>query len=594
MNSRLVLPAPVRRHRRVVRACAVLAASAVVAAIGVSTAAPGSATTDPACPSATDLTTLTPGAPLHGLTVSAGTTPDAFTGTVIGIEKDGIVPGVDLVIVTLDSPAIDAAGGVWQGMSGSPVYAADDSLVGAVSWGLSYGASHIIGLTPAAEMQAMLDDTSPGPAALPDHVLLSPAMQRAVVRTGDATPAAARSGMRPMALPLAVSGLSTLRVDQLASDLDGVRPYSAPAVSTAAAQTDEIVPGGNLAASIAYGSFSAVAVGTATEVCGDQVLAFGHPLMDVPRGDLTMHGADALYVQPDSLGQPFKVANVSGPVGSVPDNLLAGLHGYLGAAPEATEVHSVSTLGDEEPVVGTTYISLRPLMPTYLAFSAVSVEDRALSVNMNSWFGALGSDLVYWTVQGVRADGSPFSMSRLDRFASATDVAYTWPWALHDELNQLLNNETETVTITSVSTTSQTDPEYQHLVIAGLEKRVSGAWRPVTSRKALQVRAGTTQQLRVVMHSAALGTRTKVFAVDVPAKAAGRSGSLSVSGGDDVYAEAPPEATVDRMLKVFAAEPRNDEVVTSVSFAGLPASAGRLLTKATVGGSLDVAIRVVS
>ncbi|MCB0896242.1 MAG: hypothetical protein KDB43_12845, partial [Nocardioidaceae bacterium] len=84
MNSRLVLPAPVRRHRRVVRACAALAASAVAAAIGVSTAAPGAAVVDPGCPAATDLTALAPGAPLHGLTVSAGTTPEPFTGTLIG------------------------------------------------------------------------------------------------------------------------------------------------------------------------------------------------------------------------------------------------------------------------------------------------------------------------------------------------------------------------------------------------------------------------------------------------------------------------------------------------------------------------------
>ena len=578
-----------------VRTFAALTVSALAAALGVSVVAPSSAAPDPGCISATDLTTLAPGDPLHGLTVSRGTTPEAFAGEVIGIQEDGIVPGVDLVIVRLDSPAIEAAGGVWQGMSGSPVYAGDDTLVGAVSWSLSYGASDIVGVTPAAEMQAMLDTgTWAGLGAMPSHVALAPSVRHALVRTGAASARQARSGMEPMTVPMAVSGLTPHRIAQLGkrTDLTGVRFYSAPSVPTAPAPGTEVVAGGNVAASIAYGSLSAVALGTATEICGTEVLAFGHPIMDIPRGDLTMHGADVLYVQPDSLGQPYKLGNITGPVGSVPDNLLPGLHGYLGAAPPATEVDSTSRLLGNDPETGTTYISLRPFVPTYLAFAAVSVEDRALGVNMNAWFGAPGTDRVTWTVLGERADGSPFTYVHTDHYASATDVGFTWPWELHDQLNQLMNNETETLTVDLVATVSRTDPDYRHLRITGLEARVDGSWQPVLRRDTLQLTAGATERVRVVLQSAVLGTRYQRLTFAVPASAAGGSGYLSLGGGDDVYGEAPSGGTIDQMLSYFENAPRNDQLLTRLSVSGMPKVSERIIRNATVGGSFDVQVEV--
>lgn len=570
--------------------------AAALVVLGLAVAPASSRAVDVPCPVATELSTLAPGAPLHGLTVSSGTTPEDFTGRVIGIQRDGIVPGVDLVVAQLASPAIDAAGGVWQGMSGSPVHAADGTLVGAVAWGLSYGASDVVGLTPAGEMQAMLDVGSPvaGAARVPGHIALTPRLQRAVVDSTTTDAQAARAGMGPLTLPMAVSGLSPHRIDQLAGDasMNGVRPYSGPSVPSAASDT-EIVPGGNLAASIAHGFFSAVAVGTTTEVCGAEVLGFGHPIMDVPQGDLTMHGADVLYVQPDSLGQPYKVANVGGPVGSLPDNLLPGLHGHLGAAPPATLVDSTSTVGTGDPVTGTTYISLRPFVPTYTAYAVVAVEDRALGVNMNSWFGMPGTDLVTWTVEGERADGSTFGYTRTDRYSSFTDIAYTWPFELHDQLNRLLNNETELVTITGVTTTSHTQPAYRRLRITALEVDVDGAWQPVRANRALQVAAGATQRFRLTMRSAVLGTRHQVVSLPVPAEAVGASGYLRITGGEDDYTSAPDGATVDRMLQVFTAAPRNDEILVGLWLDGVRPTRLRVPREATVVGSVGVSLRVL-
>ena len=75
-----------------------------------------------------------------GYTVSEGTDPEPFSVEVLGVMEDGIGPGRDLIVVNTSSPAIDAAEGIWYGMSGSPVYI-DDEFVGALAYGLSYGAS---------------------------------------------------------------------------------------------------------------------------------------------------------------------------------------------------------------------------------------------------------------------------------------------------------------------------------------------------------------------------------------------------------------------------------------------------------------------
>ncbi len=60
-----------------------------------------------------------------------------------------------MIVVRTSSDAITTAGGIWFGMSGSPVYDADGHLVGAVAYGLA-GASPIAGITPAAEMRKLL------------------------------------------------------------------------------------------------------------------------------------------------------------------------------------------------------------------------------------------------------------------------------------------------------------------------------------------------------------------------------------------------------------------------------------------------------
>ncbi|HSK33037.1 MAG TPA: SpoIVB peptidase S55 domain-containing protein, partial [Propionicimonas sp.] len=94
-----------------------------------------------------------------GLSVTHGTTPDAFTGTYIGYIDDGIGAGKDMLLFKLSSDVIDGTGGlkaagIWAGMSGSPV-SKDGRLIGAVSYSLNYDNLPIAGVTPAEYMKSI-------------------------------------------------------------------------------------------------------------------------------------------------------------------------------------------------------------------------------------------------------------------------------------------------------------------------------------------------------------------------------------------------------------------------------------------------------
>nr|MBA2571157.1 hypothetical protein [Chloroflexota bacterium] len=96
----------------------------------------------------------------RGWTVVQGFDPSPFRVEILGKLRDGIAPGRDMIIVEVSDVAgrdfIDRAGGIWRGMSGSPVYI-DGELIGAVAYGFSLGPSKIGGVTPAEDMARVLE-----------------------------------------------------------------------------------------------------------------------------------------------------------------------------------------------------------------------------------------------------------------------------------------------------------------------------------------------------------------------------------------------------------------------------------------------------
>ena len=126
----------------------------------------------PDCPVVLPTSSVRPGMTGEGLTVVRGATPQAFAVEVLGVLENGISSGRDMIIIEAsDLPGgqvISAGGGIWGGMSGSPVYI-DGKLLGAVAWGFTAAPSPIGGVTPAADMLDLLSLPNPAGSAAGRH-----------------------------------------------------------------------------------------------------------------------------------------------------------------------------------------------------------------------------------------------------------------------------------------------------------------------------------------------------------------------------------------------------------------------------------------
>ncbi len=553
---------------------------------------------DTSCPEAFPVADLVDDQPVTGLTVTRHTTPTEFTGTVLGVIHDGIAPGIDMVMADLTSAQIDKTG-IWQGMSGSPVYAEDGRLIGAVAYGLAFGPSPVAGITPAADMQALLDaapSSTTARSSLADakgagRVEVSSRRAASLARQTGIAAAKIDSGFKRLPMPMLVSG-NRARINHAAKVLGmkGVRAFGGT-TSAASADPSEIVAGGNLAATVSYGDLTSGGIGTATEVCGSDVLAFGHPMMWSGPSQLTMHGADAVYIQSDPTFPGFKVANLTAPAGSILGDHLQGLYGVTGALPDTTTVtaHVATVAGKSRD--GETKISVTDAIPFISAFHLLVDEDRV--------FNQLGegSARVRWTVEGVRADGSHFEYSRVNSYASRYDITFETIFESYQQLNEILRNKFEDVTITDVSYRSLIDPDYRAYRMSRVERLLDGQWVKLSRRGQLTVKRGSTLHLRAVLAPSGGGSAVNV-PVDLHIPNVGRRtyGTLEVAGGGSRYSSGSAGAkSFDDLLANLANATPNNAVVGTVSIRrpgpDYRASTSHL-TDQVVDGRFSTSIRV--
>ena len=93
---------------------------------------------------------------LHGVayTVFEGTQPEAMDVEILGVLKNVLGPGQDMILARLQGSKPEYTG-VVAGMSGSPVYI-DGKLLGALSYRIGqFSKEPIAGITPIAEMLAI-------------------------------------------------------------------------------------------------------------------------------------------------------------------------------------------------------------------------------------------------------------------------------------------------------------------------------------------------------------------------------------------------------------------------------------------------------
>lgn len=522
------------------RVAALAAATTGLVATTGMLAGPAQSAPTSQCPSSYAVADLTKGDPVTGLTVTSGTDPDSFGGTVVGVLENGIGPGVDMILVDLTSDTIDRVG-IWSGMSGSPVYADDGELIGAVSYSLGLGPSTIAGVTPAAEMQKLLRDG------------------------GQASPALRRTVTLPQSLRRT-----------LADAAGG--PTSSESIGIAA--------GGNLAASMSYGTVTAAGVGTATAVCGDEILAFGHPMNYSGPSSMALHGARATHIQDDQTLSGFKSANIGAPIGTVDADRLAGLHALTGALPAGIPFTAVATDSGGPSYTASSQVVSPEVLPDIGFANTLAAQDKVMDRI------GKGSSSTTWTIKGLRKDGTPFTFARHDMYSDSSDISGATAFALVGDLQAIVENPGEAVTITSVDSSTRIIDDATTYVVQKVQVLRSGTWVALRADRPSALRPGVYNQLRIFLTSRTGAPRTLTTKVFVPAGSANRAGVLDVLGGqedansadeffdfgDEAFDEATPAPTSDTFpatLKALGAGPQHNQVHVTLRFPGAAAPSNK-------------------
>jgi SpoIVB peptidase S55 len=413
----------------------------------------GIALADPPLPCATVMpkADVTAGMTGTGWTVAHGSVPETFDVEVLGVAPNLISPGHDVIIAKVTGPLIDAAGGgIWAGMSGSPVYVGGD-LIGAVALSFSQGPSEIAGLTPAEDMLTV--GGYPAAARVPARVQLSRAMRARISRSTGSPLASVGATLVRLKLPVSVSGLGLGRfekVDRLLARRHVAAvtyPGSSASIGASSVGVDSLVPGGNFSAALSYGDLTLAAIGTTTYVCDGTALAFGHPFLQTGRSALGAGDADALAVVTDPTLSPFKLANAGPPVGRLDQDRVAAIRAVddtVDTIPAHTSLTNLDTSFSRD---GQTDVVVKSEFPT--------LSTMHLLANLDTVFDELdaGSSALDWTVTGEREDGTPWQLERANMYISDLDISGDSVFDFLGDLETLSFNPFEKVTFTGVDVT---------------------------------------------------------------------------------------------------------------------------------------------
>jgi hypothetical protein len=540
-------------------------------AVGTALAAPGD------CPQVMAESAVHKGMVGTGWTVVKGHVPKPFKVKVLGILKDGVIAGKDIIMVRLsDAPGhhfIARAGGGWAGISGSPVYF-NGKLAGSTSWGFTGAPSPIMGLTPAQDIVGILSYTAAGSASRAvlasraDRVTIPPSMQRTL---GISSEQAQTFGRMP--IPFVVSGLGLNARTKLQDLLTkrGMNVIVVPGGSRTAPQGSSVSfatprPGGNFAGLLSYGDFTAGGIGTTTYVCHGVALAFGHPLNFVGQTDYAANNAGAISIVRDNTFGDYKLANVGAPFGRLDQDRISGIRTQLGELPSLTPITShltnletgLSRSGETDS--------------TTVDFASTAAANH-LYINLLDVLDAFngGTSFQHWVIRGTDGNGDPWQLEKSNRFASQFALPFDPADNLFFTVEAIASNPFEAVHFTSIEINGNVSATYRAYSIDDVQiSKNGGAYQ---HRNHLSLTAGDQLSIHVALRLYRGGVHTETLSLTVPAGNAGVSGALDVLGGASDFSECffdvqSCASSLPGLLNALHNIPRNDVIKASLDTFG--------------------------
>ncbi len=317
--------------------------------------------TPPVTPQLFPLSELKEGMRGVAKTVFRGNKSEEFNVEILGVLPNSIGPHQDMIVGRLSGVLAERTF-VFAGMSGSPVYI-DGKLVGAISYSFPFAKEPICGITP---IEQMISATTFAPSAQAVNstprtftyaelisnnwrpLLNNDRVSQNTLASGFSSDSRLMSiagqSFKPIATPIAISGLSQQTIDMFAADFAnaGIMPVAASggssAISPIKAHNETTLLGGDsIAVSLSRGDIDLTASGTVTLRDGNKIYAFGHPFYNLGSTSLPMSESHVVIVVPNA-NNSFKLAVPDAMVGSLTQDRATAIFGSLGAAPKMLPV----------------------------------------------------------------------------------------------------------------------------------------------------------------------------------------------------------------------------------------------------------------
>jgi len=505
----------------------------------------------------------------YGMSVFKGTKPERFEVEVVGVLKNAL-PKQDIILIHMSGANLEKHK-VIAGMSGSPIYI-EDKLIGALAYGWTFENEPIAGVTPIRNMLAQLTRPYVPPSMITASISSerSPAMP-AMFALPQATLARASDDFtapHPLLTPLSLGGFGPRVVEQFGACFSGLgmMPVAAGGGGSGPLprRSGDMEPGGSIGVQLMRGDMNATAVGTATYIEKNRILAFGHPFFQGGSVQAPAVLAEVHTIM-SSVERSFKMATPVAEIGSLVGDwlscIVADTTVQARMIPLSIDAANHDTGQSEHYDVD---VMENQVFTPQLVVMAIA---EAVS-------GASGSSQDTTTRITVSADLGPTKSGGPERTIAVADTFFKPGGGLLD-MDALMP-------LVALFNTPFGNPTVRHIgvkVDATLARQTAEIRRAYFSQS--EVERGKTVPLTIVLKPFGQAEVTKTIPIQVPAATdTMRYVIVTVVGGGTAPPDAAPPDSLDDYLDLIQKGHRNTDLV-----ALMPASSqgmqyhGKLLKK---------------
>ena len=404
-----------------------------------------------------DTDEITPGMKGYGRTVFSGNQIESFDVEILGVLKNWEARN-DMILVKMTGGPLEKTG-IIAGMSGSPVYV-NNKLIGAVSHGWSFAKDAIAGVTPIRAMMDVLkidsnqrENTYAGNnstwstslkaqnsdvvARLKSHGLI----HESVLSKNTNSQQPFTLSLVPIQTPLIVSGFDYRSLNSVSPLFNKLGKFSFQSTSGSRSLSDDLhdfQPGSSVAVEIIRGDLSASAIGTVTYRDDNNILAFGHPIIQIGATDLPMATAQVHTILASQSGS-VKMASPGKIIGRITQDRRSAIAGRIGEytkmIPCQTEIRGSLNVEYNFEIVHDKILT--PILLQMAVESALLATEKTIgekSVNLKLDIGIAGRK------ESIRIENGYF------------DSGPSWfpIYNIVQPITTLLNNEFQTTEIESI------------------------------------------------------------------------------------------------------------------------------------------------